>query len=188
MRKTLGLLVGCSTLLVHGATGEVVVDFEQAKVGARQTEWVEQGVTFKLAHSPVQTKAAGKVTFFPHLETGHKGILNAMAMEPIAVEARFPGVVSAVTLVLWGSTGCAAKLEAFDAQGQSLEVVGLDKVPQRAAPGDPVPMFELKVSKPGIASVRFSGPRGGEFLAADEVRFTPDSRSDLKSLAGTGTP
>ena len=151
-----------------------MVDFEHAKAGARLTEWVEQGVTFKLAHAPVQTKAVGKITFFPHLGSGHIGILNAMATEPIAVEARFPGAVSAVTLVLWGSTGCAARLEAFNAQGESIEVVGLDRIPQRAAPGDPVPLFELKVSKPGIVSVRFSGPRAGEFLAADEVRFTPE--------------
>ena len=119
----------------------------------------------------MQTKAVGKLTFFPHFGDGHKGILNAMAMEPIAVEARFPSAVSAVTLVLWGSTGCAARLEAFNADGQLIESVGLDVIPRRAAPGDPVPFFELKVSKPGIASIRFSGPRAGEFLALDELRF-----------------
>src|SRR4051812_41494590 len=103
-RTILGLLVLGAALRAAAAPGEVVVDFEQAKAGARLTEWVEQGVTFRLAHAPTQTKAAGKITFFPHLETGHKGILRAMAMEPIAVEARFPSAVSALTLVLWGST------------------------------------------------------------------------------------
>ena len=146
-----------------------------APVGKRLTEWVEQGVTFKLAHAPVQTKATGKIAFFPHLETGHRGIVNAMAMEPIGVEARFSKPVSAVTLVLWGSTGCAARLEALNAQGETIESVGLDVIPRRKAPEDPVPLFELKVSKPGIVAVRFTGPRGGEFLAADEVRFTPES-------------
>ena len=174
VRQILVLVIGFVSLLAQGFAEEVVVDFEQAKTGDRQAEWVEQGVTFKLAHAPVQTKAVGKITFFPHVGTGHKGILNAMAMEPIAVEARFPGVVSAVTLVLWGSTGCAARLEAFNAQGESIEVVGLDVIPRRSAPDDPVPFFELKVSKPGIASVRFSGPRAGEFLAVDELRFTPE--------------
>jgi hypothetical protein len=33
----------------------------------------------------------------------------------------------------------------------------------------------LTVRGPEIAFVRFSGPRAGEFLAADEVRFTPAS-------------
>jgi hypothetical protein len=176
LRAILLLLMAAATGLAHGAGTETVIDFEQATIGARVTEWVEQGVTFKLAHAPVQTKAEGKLTFFPHFGDGHKGILNAMAMEPIAVEARFPSAVSAVTVVLWGSTGCAARLEAFDADGQLLESVGLDVIPRRAAPADPVPLFELKVSKPGIAFVRLSGPRGGEFLAVDELRFTPAQR------------
>lgn len=34
-------------------------------------------------------------------------------------------------------------------------------------------MFELTVKAPAIADVRFSGPRSGEYLAADELRFTP---------------
>ena len=46
-------------------------------------------------------------------------------------------------------------------------------VPGRKAPADPVPFFELTVKAPAIASIRFSGPRAGEFLAADEIRFTP---------------
>jgi hypothetical protein len=28
------------------------------------------------------------------------------------------------------------------------------------------------VKAPAIAAIRFSGPRNGEFLAADEIRFT----------------
>lgn len=171
-----------ATGLARGGGTETVIDFEKATIGARLTEWVEQGVTFKLAHAPVQTKAEGKLTFFPHFGDDHKGILNAMAMEPIAVEARFPNAVSAVTLVLWGSTGCAARLEAFNTDGQLIETVGLDVIPRRKAPGDPVPFFELKVSKPGIASVRFSGPRAGEFLAVDELRFTPAAQPSSQEL------
>jgi hypothetical protein len=45
-------------------------------------------------------------------------------------------------------------------------------VPGRKAPADPVPFFELTVKAPSIAAIRFSGPRDGEFLAADAVRFT----------------
>jgi hypothetical protein len=173
LRAILILLVAGSLQLAHGAGVETVIDFEQATVGARLTEWVEKGVTFKLAHVPTQTKAEGKITFFPHFGDDHKGILNAMAMEPIAVEARFPSAVSAVTLVLWGSTGCAARLEALNSAGETIDAVGLEVIPRRTSPEDPVPLFELKVSKPGIVAVRFSGPRAGEFLAADELRFTP---------------
>jgi hypothetical protein len=35
-----------------------------------------------------------------------------------------------------------------------------------------VPFVELTVKARAIAAIRFSGPRDGEFLAADEVRFT----------------
>jgi hypothetical protein len=173
LRTFLGLIAIGAALRAAGSEREVVVDFEQAKEGTRLTEWVEQGVTFKLAHAPEQTKAAGRITFFPHLGTGHKGILSAMAMEPIAVEAKFPGPVSAVTVVLWGSTGCAARLEALNAEGEVIASSGLDVIPRRKTPAEPVPLFELKVSKPGITAIRFSGPRAGEYLAADEVRFTP---------------
>ena len=153
--------------------GEIVVDFEDAEVGKRLTEWVEKNVVFKLSRPPAQTKASGRMVFFPHLGSGRTGILNAMAMEPIPVEARFPTMVTSVTLVLWGSTGCAARLEAFDGRGELVDSAMLAAIPRRAAPGDPEPLFELTVRAAEIAFVRFSGPRAGEFLAADEVRFTP---------------
>jgi hypothetical protein len=112
--------------------------------------------------------------FFPHLGTNRKGLLNAMANEQaIPVEAKFPTPVSAVTIVFWASTGCAAKLEAFDQNNQLVDTASIDVAPARQAPADPVPMFELAVKGTGIAFVRFSGPRNGEFLAADEIRFTP---------------
>jgi hypothetical protein len=176
LRSFIVLVIGCSGLVAQVANGDIVIDFEQAEVGTRHTEWVEQGVTFKLAHAPVKTKAAGRLIFFPHLGSGHKGILNAMAMEPIPVEARFPNPVSSVTLVLWGSTGCAAQLEALNAAGEIIERVGLDVIPKRTSPGDPEPFFDLSVAKPGIVAVRLSGPRGGEFLAIDEIRFSPEPK------------
>ncbi|HTO04319.1 MAG TPA: hypothetical protein VL069_11485 [Opitutus sp.] len=158
---------------VSGAWGEVVIDFEQAEIGARPTEWVEQDVVFKLARAPELTKAQGRMVIFPHLGSGRKGILNAMASEPIPVEARFPRVVSSVTFVFWGSTGCAARVDAFNSKGEKVDSASVEVVPRRAAPGDPEPLFELTVRAPEIAYVQFSGPRAGEFLAADEVRFTP---------------
>lgn len=167
------LKVGLVGLAVSAHANVVVVDFEQAEVGKRLTEWVEKNVVFKLSQSPAQTKATGRMVFFPHLGSGRKGILNAMAMEPIPVEIRFHGVVSSVTLIMWGSTGCAAHVEAFDENGEVVDRASLPVIPRRASPGDPEPLFELTVRAPEIAFVRFSGPREGEFLAADEVRFTP---------------
>ena len=159
--------------ITQGMGAEVVVDFEQAEIGKPVTNWVEKEVTFALAHSPKQSKAAGRLTFFPHLATGHKGILCAMATEQIAVQATLPKFASSVTLVLWGSTRCAARLEAFDKSGMLVDKASLAVIPGRTKPEDPIPMFELTVKAPEIAYVRFSGPRTGEFLAADELRFTP---------------
>jgi hypothetical protein len=163
--------------VVTGIAEETVIDFEQAEIGKPVTNWVEKGVVFTLAHPPKKSKAAGRVMFFPHLATSHKGILCAMADEQIPVQATFPKMASSVTLVLWGSTGCPALLEAFDKNGMLVGQAALDRVPGRTRPEDPIPMFQLSVKAPEIASIRFSGPRSGEFLAADELRFTPLSGS-----------
>jgi hypothetical protein len=153
---------------------EIVIDFEQAEIGKPTPSWTEKGVVFKLASAPTKSKAIGRIMFFPHLATNHKGLLNAMATEQaIPVQATFPGSVSAVTLVFWGSTGCPALLEALDRDGQVVDKASVATVPGRKAPGDPVPFFELTVKGKAIAAIRFSGPRDGEFLAADEIRFTP---------------
>jgi hypothetical protein len=159
----------CSTL-----SAEAVIDFEAAEIGKPVTNWVEKGVTFSLAHQPTQSKAIGRVMFFPHLATHHKGILCAMATEQIPVQATLPKPASSVTLVLWGSTGCPALLEAFDKSGALVDKASVPSVPGRTKPEDPIPFFELKVKGPEIAFIRFSGPRAGEFLAADELRFTSD--------------
>ena len=45
--------------------------------------------------------------------------------------------------------------------------------PARKKPEDPVPTFELAVKADEISYVEFSGPRTGEYLVADEVRFVP---------------
>jgi hypothetical protein len=153
---------------------EIVVDFEQAEIGKPVPTWTEKGVVFKLAAPPAKSKAVGRIMFFPHIATKRKGILNAMATEQaIPVQAVFPGSASAVTLVLWGSTGCPAVLEALDKKGAVVDRVTVAAVPGRQAPAEPVPFIELTVKAPAIAAIRFSGPRDGEFLAADEIRFTP---------------
>jgi hypothetical protein len=161
--------------MASSMSAETVIDFEQAPIGKPATNWIEKGVVFTLAHQPTQSKAVGRVMFFPHLATNHKGILCAMATEQIPVQATFPNGASSVTLVLWGSTGCAALLEAFDKNGAQVDKAAIAVIPGRTKPEDPIPTFELTVTAAEISYIRFSGPRTGEFLAADELRFTPPS-------------
>ena len=156
-----------------GQAAEIVIDFEQAEIGKPLPKWTEKGVVFNLAGPPTQSKATGRIMFFPHLATNRKGILNAMATEQaIPVQATFLDSASAVTLVLWGSTGCPALLEALDKNGEVVDKASVAAVPGRKAPGDAIPFIQLTVKAPAIAAIRFSGPRNGEFLAADEIRFT----------------
>ena len=150
-----------------------MIDFEQAEIGKPVSSWTDKGVVFTLAAPLTRSKATGRIMFFPHLATNHKGIVNAMATEQaIPVQATFPVSASAVMLVLWGSTGCPALLEALDRNGEVVDKVSVATVPGRKAPGDPIPFFQLTVKAPAIAAIRFSGPRDGEFLAADEIRIT----------------
>ena len=172
MKRIVLLFSMLVAVVISGISEEIVIDFEQAEIGKPMTNWVEKGVVFELAHRPKQSKAAGRVMFFPHLATNHKGILCAMATEQIPVQATFPKTASSVSLALWGSTGCAALLEAFDKNGTLVDKTSLAVVPSRTRPADPIPIFELNVKAREIAYVRFSGPRAGEFLAVDEVRIT----------------
>lgn len=111
--------------------------------------------------------------FFPHLKTPRKGILNAMANESIAVEVRLPKPASSVTLVLWGSIGSAALVEAYDKDCKIVDKASRDRVPERTGPEQPIPSFELTVKANAIASIRFSGAPPGGYIVCDELRFTP---------------
>jgi hypothetical protein len=51
---------------------------------------------------------------------------------------------------------------------QLVDRASLDSVPGRKAPGDPMPIFTMTVKAGRIAYIQFSGPREGEYLAADE--------------------
>ncbi|HEY5042357.1 MAG TPA: hypothetical protein VIK53_10175 [Verrucomicrobiae bacterium] len=158
---------------VFGQTN-VVIDFEKAEITGRWVDsWADKGVLFTPAHPPTKSHAKARLMFFPQLPSGKKGILSAMADDPIPVRAQFTNGCSSVTLVLWGSTGCPAKLEAFTADGKLLDKTSLEAVPGRKAPADPIPTCELTVKGTNIAYIEFSGPRPGEYLVADEVRFTP---------------
>lgn len=166
-------------LLAAAQTAPVVVDFEAPAVllspgdkANRVEKWEEKGVVFALAHAPQKTKAKGLVMFFEHLSTGKKGIGSAMALEPVPVRATLPQPAATVTVTFWGSTGVPAVLEAFDAAGKLLDRAALPAAPLRKSPADPVPTFTLTVKANQIAYIQFSGPRPGEFLAADELRYT----------------
>lgn len=157
----------------------IVVDFEKAVSvladgnANRVPRWEEKGVVFTLAREPQSTKGKGMLMFFTHLSTGRKGIAGAMATEPIPVRATFPKPVSSVTVSFWGSTGMPALLEAFDSEGKPVDRASFESVPGRKAAGDPVPIFTMTVKGCRIAYIQFSGPREGEYLAAEKVSFTP---------------
>jgi hypothetical protein len=156
------------------ADGEVVITFDKVETGKPVPSYADKDhdVVFAPAHKPTRSKAAGRVMFFPHLKTDRKGVLNAMADESIPVEVRFPKPVSSVTLVLWGSIGSSALVEAYDKDGKVVDTAKRDKVPERTGPEKPIPSFELTVKAPAIASVRFSGAPPGGYLVCDELRFT----------------
>jgi hypothetical protein len=159
--------------LAFGHT-EVVVDFEKAEITGRWIEsWEDKDVVFTPAHAPTRSKAKARLMFFPHIPSNRKGILSAMADDPIPVRARFKAGATSVTVVFWGSTGCPARLLAYDADGKLVDTAALEVIPGRKAPADPIPTFELTVKGSHIAYIEFSGPRPGEYLAADEVRFVP---------------
>lgn len=166
-----GVVAGSLALAATMPAAEVRVDFEGAEVAKRVEVWEEKGVTFKLERAPAQTKAVGRMVFFEHHGTGRKGILCAMAMEPIPVEMTFPHAVGKVTLNFWASTGCPVWVEAIDAEGKVIDRKELKEAPRRKAPEELVPIFEITLEGGKIARVRFGGPRPGEFLALDEVKF-----------------
>jgi hypothetical protein len=157
------------------AAGEVVITFARATVGKPVPTWTEGDVTYALASTPQRTKAQGRVMFFPHLKTDRKGILNAMSNEQaIPVKAEIKGGASAVTLVLWGTVGSNAWVEARDKEGKLLDRTALSgAVPQRKDPADPIPSFELSVKGENIAYVLFAGAPNGGALVADEMRYVP---------------
>jgi hypothetical protein len=177
--KPIALLLFGPFLTLAADAPPIVIDFENATVflesakSNRVEQVVEKGVVFKLAHEPRKSKGKGLLSYFVHIPSGHKGLVSAMALEAIPVQASFPKPVAAVTVAAWGSTATPAILEAFDTDGKLVDRAKLDAAPNRKAPGDPAPIFQLSVKGPRIAYVQWSGPRPGEYLAVDEVRFVP---------------
>src|SRR6185369_5811808 len=125
--------------------GPTVITFDAAETGKPMPSYNDKGVEFTLSRAPTTSRAAGRVMFFPHLKTPRKGILNAMANESIPVEIRLPKPVASVTLVLWGSIGSKALVEAYDKDGNVVDKASRDKVPERTGPEQPIPSFELSV-------------------------------------------
>ena len=171
----LAVVCGLGALAVAGppADGEVVITFDKVETGKPMASYTDQGVVFALSRRPEKSRAAGRVMFFPHLKTPRKGILSAMASESIPVEVRFPKPAASVTLVLWGSIGSKAVVEAYDADGNVVDRASRDAVPARTGPEQPIPSFELTLKASAIAYIRFSGAPPGGYLVCDEVCFTP---------------
>src|SRR5471030_1997801 len=99
-RLTLGLLIVLVLITgrVFGQTN-VVINFEKAEITGRWVDsWADKGVLFTPAHPPAKSQAKARLMFFPHLPDGHKGILSAMADDPIPVRAQFTNGCSSVTL------------------------------------------------------------------------------------------
>jgi len=109
MSRIAFLLVLVATTAGAAAGQQVVVDFEGGAMFSandkanRFPEWVEKGVVFRLAHEPRLSKAKGLLMFFTHLSTGRKGIVCAMALEPIPVRATFPKPARSVTVAMSSS-------------------------------------------------------------------------------------
>src|SRR3954468_6401975 len=163
-------VLGC---LITPADDPVTITFDKVETGKPMSSYTDQGVVFALARSPSTSRAAGRVMFFPHLKTPRKGVLSAMASESIPVEIRFPKPAATVTLVLWGSIGSKAVIEAYDMDGNVVDRASRDAVPARTGPEQPIPSLELTVKASTIAYIRFSGAPPGGYLVCDEVRFTP---------------
>src|SRR4051812_488435 len=158
------------------AAGEIVLTFAAAPVGKALPTWKEGDVTFTLASPPQHSRAQGRVMFFPHLKTDRRGILNARANEQaIPVKAQIAGGgATSVTLVLWGTIGSQAWLEAHDKDGKLLDRAALPgAVPARKSPSDPIPSIELTVKGDAIAYILFGGASNGGALVADELRYVP---------------
>src|SRR3954447_25274474 len=125
------ILFSVLACLVARADDPATITFDKVETGKPMSSYSDQGGVFALSRPPKASRAAGRVMFFPHLKTPRKGILNAMANESVPVEIRFPRPVAAVTLVLWGSIGSEAVVEAFDADGKVADRVSREKVPER---------------------------------------------------------
>ena len=118
-RILIAILAVITLLATTSALGEeIVIDFERAPIRLdpendeiinRPERYEEQGVVFQLARPPERSKARGRLMFFPHIASGRKGILNAMANEQqIPVRVQIPRGASKVTIVFWASTGASA--------------------------------------------------------------------------------
>jgi hypothetical protein len=175
MTRTIALVLSgfCAYAVAAPGDGQGIITFDKVETGKPMPSYTDQGVVFALARPPSKSKTVGRVMFFPHLKTPRKGILNAMANESIPVEVRLPKPASSVTLVLWGSIGSAALVEAYDKDGTIVDKASRDKVPERTGPEQPIPSFELTVKAKAIALIRFSGAPPGGYIVCDELRFTP---------------
>ncbi len=168
---TLLAVLGIGLIIDSCWAEDRIVNFENAEIGKPIAKWEDQGIRFELAHPPQKSKAIGRITFFPHLGSGNKGIVNAMANEAIPIRITSSEQANKVTLRMWGSTTSSAYLEAFSSDGKSLAKQTLERVPVRKSPEDPIPFFDMTIEAPNIAFIEVGGSKPGGFLAIDELRW-----------------
>src|SRR3954454_24467908 len=136
----LTVLIGTGALASAAPADDMVtITLDKVETGKPMPHYTARRAVFALSRRPEKSRAAGRVMFFPHLKTPRKGILNAMANESIPVQIRFPKPVSNITLVLWGSIGSTALLEAYDQDGKVVGRASRDKVTERTGPEQPIP-------------------------------------------------
>ncbi len=178
----IALIVAVATWTNTVLSEEVRIDFENAEIGKPTSTWTDKEVVFELAQAPAKSKAQGRVTFFPHIGTDRKGILNAMAEEAIPLRIKFPASIRKATLTLWGSTSSAVIIEAFDRDGKLIDKAELEKVPSRRSPEELVPFFDLSVEAASITTIHISGAKPGGYVALDDLRFVYEESQSNSSI------
>src|SRR3954447_19254 len=90
-------LVGAGSASIVHADEEIIFTFDEAEVGKPLPSWTSMGIVFEPDGKLSRSKAKPRIMFFPHLKAEKKGVLSAMAAEPIPVRIRFPEGASKVT-------------------------------------------------------------------------------------------
>ena len=85
-------------------------------------------------------------------------------LRPILAPSRERPGIAPVASVFWASTGCPAKLQAFDQNDKVVDEASIEIAPGRKAPGDPAPQFELRVTAA-------EPPDKATMVAVDRIAF-----------------
>src|SRR5205807_2445886 len=101
----------------------------------------------------------------------------------IPVKAQIAGGASSVTLVLWGTIGCHAWLEAYDKDDNLLSRAALpETVPRRKSPSEPIPSFELTAKGDNIAYILFGGAMEGAGRIEEQDKIVDERFQVLEAV------